>query len=114
MERTYAWSRGYVVADCFVFVFNALLLCSFAVISDLPMFLELWKQIIGRIRFLSICLSFGLWYVPDSCSIGIMSKAFLSCFKMDMVRVDILILNTMKASLVARGLGLVRMFCSNT
>ena len=72
------WSRGYVVADCFVFVvvFNALLLYSFAVISDLPMFLELWKQIIGRLRFLSICLSFGLWYVPDSCSIGITSKAF--------------------------------------
>ena len=80
-------------------------------ISDLPM--GLWKHIIGRIRFLSICLSCGLWYVPDSCSISITSKAFLCCFKIDMVRVDILILNTIKASLVARGLGLVRSFCSN-
>ena len=47
--------------DNFVFVLSSLLLCSFAVISDLPMFLELWKHIIGRVRFLSICLSFGLW-----------------------------------------------------
>ena len=61
MERTYAWSRGDFVADSFVCVFSALLLCTFAVISDLPMFLELWKHIIGRVRFLSICLSFGLW-----------------------------------------------------
>ena len=96
------------------FVLDALLLCSFAVISDLPMLLELEKQIIGRIRFLSICLSCGLWYVPDSCSIGITSKAFLSCFRIDMVRVDILILNTIKASLVACDLGVVRMFRSKT
>ena len=36
------------------FVLGAFLLCSFAEISDLPMLLELEKQIIGRIRFLSI------------------------------------------------------------
>ena len=58
-ERTYAWSRGYFVAVWFIF--GALLLYSFAEISDLPMLLELEKQIIGRIRFLSICLSCGLW-----------------------------------------------------
>ena len=43
------------------FIFGALLLYSFAEISDLPMLLELEKQIIGRIRLLSICLSCGLW-----------------------------------------------------
>ena len=96
------------------FVLGAVLLCSFAEISDLPMLLELEKHIIGRIRFLSICFSCGLWYLPDSCSIGITSKAFLSCFRIDMVRVDILILNTIKASVVACDLGVVRMFRSNT
>ena len=61
------------------------MLCSFADISDLPMLLELEKQMIGRIRFLSVCLSCELWYVPISSSIGITSKAFISCFRMDMV-----------------------------
>ena len=68
------------------------MLCSFADISDLPMLLELEKQMIGRIRFLSICFSCGLWYVPVSCSIGNTSEAFSSCFRIDMVREDILIL----------------------
>ena len=78
------------------------------------MLLELEKQMIGRIRFLSICLSCGLWYVPDSCSIGITSKAFLSCFRIDMVRVDILILNTIKALVVVCDLGVMQIFRSNT
>ena len=89
-------------------------MCSFADISDLPMLLELEKQMIGRIRFLSVCLSRGLWYVPVSSSIGITSKAFLSCFRMDMVRVDIFILNTIKASVVVCELGVMRIFRSNT
>jgi hypothetical protein len=96
------------------FVLGALLLCSFVEISDLPMPLELGKQIIGRMQCFSICLSCGLWYVPDSCSIGITSKAFLSCFRINMARLDILILNTIKASLVACDLGVLRIFRSNT
>ena len=98
-ERAYAASLGYFKE--FEFAFGTFVLCSFADISVLPILLELEKHMIGRIRFLSICLSLGLWYVPDSCSIGMISKAFFSCFRMDKVRVDIRILKTMKASAVS-------------